>query len=322
MMRLPPPSVFLPIERCLRRIAALCGSLSLALPQLPAAPEPASTEPQVLRLALSANVFRNTNVNDATAAYRVFLERLARRKGYQIRVETEIYDDDRSYQQALNRDDRPLHLSVLIAWHYLQMDLPPSIHPRWMVTENEQPGRAYLVLARRDRNWQSLADLRGRSITWLEFAHSSVTTDWMATLLHEQQLPEAGQFFGEIVPSPKASAVVLPVFFGTKDACLVDEYSFQLMGELNPQVSRSLVPLARSDRLADVLICLNESPWATEAFKQDIAAAITELHLNTDGRQILTLFGIRRIVPFDPAHLESARALLDRHRRRLSTLPP
>ena len=157
-----------------------------------------------------------------------------------------------------------------------------------------------------------MADLRDRSLTWLEFSSSSVTRDWLNLLLRERGQPDLAGFF-RTTTSPKASAVILPVFFGTTDACLVDEPSFRLMSELNPQVERTLTTLAVTDRLADVLVLQRETDWESEDLKRDIADALTDLHLNPDGHQMLTLFRIRRLMPFEDSFLDTARQLMARY---------
>ncbi len=268
-----------------------------------------------MRLALTGTVFRSSNVNDATAAYSVFLQRIARDKGYEAHVSTEIYYDAESYQVALSRQENPLLVSVILAWDYLRMEVPPEVKPRWIVAEDPTPGRRFMILVHKDRGWSSLADLRNRSINWLEFSNSTVTHDWVNVLLAEQQLPDIENFFARVTTSTKPSAVVLPVFFGNTDACVVDEPSFRLMCELNPQVERSLTPIVTSERLADVLVLFRETDWESETFKNDIADALTHLHENPDGNQMLTLFRIRSLMPFEDRYLDTIRRLKERQTR-------
>ena len=58
--------------------------------------------------------------------------------------------------------------------------------------------------------------------------------------------------------------------------CVVDETSFQLMVELNPEVGRSLAVLGRSEPIADGLVCLSQGSWTTDAIKADILQALNE----------------------------------------------
>lgn len=271
-----------------------------------------SAEPIVLRVGLSQNAFRDTNINDAIAAYRHFLANIAERQGYKIRVETEVFPDRQSYATALNRRSNPIHLGIIMNWSYLQMPPLEAMRPTFTIAEEDLPGRHFVILARRDRSWSRLEDLQGKSLIWWELADTGVISDWVETRLGEANLPPAADFFASISTGDKPSTVVLPVFFGTKDACVIDEPSFKLMGELNPQVASQLQVLVWSQRLADAVICTRESDWPNEDFKKDILDALLHLDEDSDGRQILTLFKVRKIMPYNPEELDTCRELLAR----------
>jgi hypothetical protein len=113
----------------------------------------------------------------------------------------------------------------------------------------------------------------------------------------------------------KPSAAVLPVFFGKKQACVVDESGFDVMTELNPQVGKGLQTVAVSEPLVDGVLCLNSSGWSSETYKQDVIKALGELHLEPAGQQILTLFKTDQLIPFQEKYLETARNLWARHER-------
>ena len=107
----------------------------------------------------------------------------------------------------------------------------------------------------------------------------------------------------------KPTAAVLPVFFGKKPACVVDDGSFDLMKELNPQVGQILQVVAISDTLADVVVCLREEHWSSDKLKADTITALNELHMDPAGKQICTLFKIDRMVPFQDSQLDTIRKL-------------
>jgi phosphonate transport system substrate-binding protein len=102
---------------------------------------------------------------------------------------------------------------------------------------------------------------------------------------------------------------VLPVFFGNRDACLVDEPGFEVMKELNPQVGRGVQVFKASELLADALICLRGSTWSSEQFKGDLIKILGELHAEPVGQQILTLFKVSQLLPFEEKQLDTVRKL-------------
>lgn len=265
-----------------------------------------------LRIGLPKTAFIATNLNDATAAYRVFVERLVRDRGLEAEVKSEVFVDGPSLVQALDRPTDPLHFVVMLGWDLVNEVIPPRVRPGWVIAIDGEPGRNFVILARRDRAWRSLADLRDHSlIMWLS-SGTEVSQFWLDTLLHEQGLPSARRHFSVVTEAEKPSNVILPVFFGAQDACLIDEASFKLMGELNPQVTRDLEVIARSDRFADILICLCDGAWPAPTWPTVLSDAINHLAETVEGRHILTMFRVEALRPFDPSQLDSLRTL--RHR--------
>jgi phosphonate transport system substrate-binding protein len=293
-------------RRALLVRAGLFLPLLLREPVLAAEPSPKS-EPMAFRIGMSSACFRNVNHNDALAAFRLFVEAVARQNNYVYKAETEIFDDASSFESALRR--QPKNLVVIEAWQYLMMDLGPQFKPVFIVTERGAVGRQYLVLSRRDGHFRTLADLRQQRIVELRHSATGVGKAWLDNLLRGNGLGSQETLFAEVEMVEKPSAAVLPVFFGQRAACLVDKFCFEVMTELNPQVGQQLAALATSEAFADVVICLNENGWRSAREKADTIQSLSELHLHPSGRQILTLFKIEKMVPFAEEQLATCRKL-------------
>ena len=132
---------------------------------------------------------------------------------------------------------------------------------------------------------------------------------WLGTRLAAQGWAQGAGYFGEIERVGKPSAAILPVFFGRRAACLVDRQGFDVMKELNPQVGSKLVTLEVSEPIAGCVICTGNFEWAVPAFKQVLVHALSELHREPAGQQILALFKIDQLVAFQESQLDTVRAL-------------
>ncbi|MCF3649198.1 phosphate/phosphite/phosphonate ABC transporter substrate-binding protein [Synoicihabitans lomoniglobus] len=273
--------------------------------------EPETAKAQ-LRVGISRVAFRNTNINDATAAYRLFLEQIAARNGYDLDVETEIFDEAQGFGAALQRTENPVHMSIIVAMDFLQLAPGVAQQPMFVVSEGSSPGRHFVLLTRRDRGFDSLADLKGETLVNYNVGNGRQGWNWLNVLVAENGLGAIPRHFGAVHHATKPSRVILPVFFGTKAACLVDAPSLELMGELNPQVLRSLQTIARSELLADVVICVGDRGWPTAKHRTDTIDAIAGLAETSAGRQIMTLFKIDQILPYEPDYLDSVQSLLAR----------
>jgi phosphonate transport system substrate-binding protein len=171
----------------------------------------------------------------------------------------------------------------------------------------------FILLVRRAAAVERLDQLRGKTLMAEAVrAENSIPTIWLESLLLKVGLGRQKDFFGETKTVKKTSQAVLAVFFGQADAALVRSKSFGTMVELNPQLEQELTVLAVSPKLLEFVTCF---PTDGDPEKRAIMEeGGLNLHTYPRGRQILTLFGVGQVVPFDPAFLTSVKALLDEYR--------
>jgi ABC-type phosphate/phosphonate transport system substrate-binding protein len=123
--------------------------------------------------------------------------------------------------------------------------------------------------------------------------------------------PSLDAFFGKVSLIRKSSQVLLPVFFKQADACLINSDAFETTVELNPQMKRDLKIIARSPSGTTSVICIRTT--LKPALRQTLVDSLRDLHAEPKGQQILTLFKVEKLLPFEPSYLESARQLIQDH---------
>jgi len=267
---------------------------------------PARLERAPLHFGLTTSAFRGVNANDAGVALQLLAQTIGKQRGYAIDTSTRVFEDTKSCEAAINRGG--LSLVILNAQEYLSMDVP-GLKPAFVHLEQGVVLKDYLLLTRRDSGYESLADLRGRDIVLLSGGEGRLTTTWLEVLLREDGLGPSGAFFQRILSESNPALTVLPVFFGTKSACIVDRMSFKTMVELNPQVGRQLRPIAISDPYIDSITCIPLQIETTPQARLDLIRTLNDLHQTVAGRQILTLFKVDQLVPFQDQYLDAARRL-------------
>ena len=124
-------------------------------------------------------------------------------------------------------------------------------------------------------------------------------------LLGKEKLGRAASFFASIKVTDKAQACTLPLFFGSVDACVVDEINLNLAKEMNPQLGQLKV-VARSRPLIETIIAL---PAVPIPYQQDLLDAMLSLHESPRGRQLLMVFKTERLLRIDTGDLDVAREL-------------
>ena len=262
----------------------------------------------VLNVGFTQAAFLHMNRNDVEAAFKVLALTVGRNRGYDLRSENQVIEGAAAFERAL--ESGQINMAVFDTWTYISKDFGPFVTPFFVgAVPGGEIGNRFVVLTRKDSGLNSLASLRDKEFAELEVASATMGHFWLETVLLREQLGTHKTFFRRTESVGKASAAVLPVFFGKKHACLVNMTGFKVMDELNPQVGNRLQIVATSPPLVDAVICLNHSGWTSDKFKEDLIEALAELHLKPEGQQILTLFKADRLIRFEDKFLDTAREL-------------
>lgn len=281
--------------------------VALACPCAFAQSEGSSAEPLTrLVLGYSEQVFFDVEVNDARAATKVWAEHFVRQKYPEAQVETVIIPDPVSLEAALQ--SRQVDLFGVTALEYVELRDRLRLEGVLMTEGLRGPYEQFLVLARKDVEFHKVADLRGkRGVT--EGSLGGLTPMlWIESMLREEGLPHAEVFFGKVATCSKPRSVVLPVFFRQADFCVVSASSFETLTELNPQIGKELCVFRTSPGFASGVICFRND--LNTQHKGELRKIMLEMDKDPRGQQLLTLFRVKKLVPFDHRYLESIEDLV------------
>jgi ABC-type phosphate/phosphonate transport system substrate-binding protein len=177
----------------------------------------------------------------------------------------------------------------------------------------------YVVLVRDDSGIDESSHLRGRLLLTVEGRQMGLARIWLEVMLSEAGLGGSRSLLQSVKTHHRVAQAVLPVFFGTADACLVSRSGFETMAELNPQISQQLRVLASSPPVIPFVTCMRSD--FTGIDRQRTEAAYLEAHLHAQGRQLLTLFGDDRDERCDENDLQSSLEIIQRHGQLETTHP-
>jgi ABC-type phosphate/phosphonate transport system substrate-binding protein len=300
--------------RWLRALALVLAPLGMAFAQPPAASgEAAGLRPARLYAIVSGRVLSHVNRDDARAALKVWFDLLAQRKGFLLDSRVDILDsvaEIRGRLQSHSVDELILGIS-----EFLELE---SSHLAIAVTTDSRgaqatAGHSYVLLAALS-GATSLADLRRKNIAVYSRSADNTGLVWLEVLLNQGKLGRAASFFASIKLADKPQSCVLPLFFGTVDACVVDRDDLDLAIEMNPQL-RKLKTLARSGLLIDSVLAMPVEP---HPYRKELVETMLTLQDDPRGRQMLMVFKSDRLVAVQPGDLEAARELWKAYNR----LPP
>jgi ABC-type phosphate/phosphonate transport system substrate-binding protein len=256
--------------------------------------------------------FAGVNEADAQAAFKAFAVRMGEKRGYAITPHVHITENAQALLALLKR--QTIDMAVVDSWEYLTLDPIVNMPATFSAMK---PGRLEdeaVVLVRRADGISGLADLAGKRVIVTRLGSANVVYHWFRaeTMALDRGMPE--QFYGHLEVKSRVSQAVLPVFFGTADACAVDRKGFETMVEMNPQIGKTLRPLMKSDPYLEAVCCMRlGGPWERANMRKDMIDAMLDLPNDPAGRQIMLLFRFGGVVPFEDGHLQSMRALRKRH---------
>ena len=292
----------------------LVGALVLALLLAGATRSPGDTGNDTRRRVGvwgTPDMFAGVNIDDAQAAIQVWTRALTQRMSLKYRPEVTVAQDSASLAAAVRAGQ--VDVVGLSGLAYLEMrdriGLEPVVVGTW--GEERRATEEYVLLARRDGGLENLEALQGQAVILAAADQGRMAMVWLDVLLWRAGLPESRKFLS-IRTVERPSQAVLPVFFGQADACVVTDRAWQTMGELNPQVTRELRQLARSPALLLRVMCLRRE--SDPALRQEMLNASLQLHKETEGRQILEIFRLNQVVPFQPVFLEGLESLMAEYR--------
>ncbi len=267
--------------------------------------------PATLRVGFTSSSFTGVNEADARASFLVFARTMGERRGYRVTPEVRIFTDLEVLRAEIEGGN--LQLVIMDSWDYLTIHPGPRMPIEFVAVEQGVVLEEYVLLVRSDNEVAGLADLAGRHLVMLSSTNANTGTHWLEAELMTLGYSEPRAFLGRYEVESKVSKVILPVFFGTADACVVDRSGLEVMRELNPQVGQRLRILRESEPLLDTVACVGLDGWDDDRQRGDLIGALQDIADDPSGRQIMNLFRFDRLTPVLPEYLESIRALHQRH---------
>lgn len=260
-----------------------------------------------LVVAYSRKAFPDLDAKDVAAAMQLYMNELGKQAGGS--AGGYVYDT----MSGLIRDIQAgkVDLIALSSVAYLRIRDSVDVELALGHVKGGKKTVKYLVVVNTRSPLNSVADLKGRRVNVLK--GDDIGPMYLNFLLLKHKLPDIKKCFSSVEEKNKPSQLVLPVFFGQADACIITDVALKNMTEMNPQIGKATRVLASSEELAESISVLRRA--VKEDVKQKAMDVGTTLNKTPRGRQVLMLFKIEGLSPIKEADLAGIKRLLSEHDR-------
>ncbi|HSZ16100.1 MAG TPA: PhnD/SsuA/transferrin family substrate-binding protein [Terracidiphilus sp.] len=246
----------------------------------------AQKQAPVLRVAISVDTLAGANVNDARAAYKVWIREVVRQFPSSL---AEMVPEIFLPSDELLRGVRQGAIECFGVTALEFVKVADLIDPNFLLLQDYlADGMEYVLLVHRNSAFKKLADLRGAQILTHFHRDMVLAPAWIGTMLAADGLPQPERFFGSLKSVANLNEVVLPVFFRRADGACLARRNWETAIELNPQLGHDLFPLAVSPRIVPIVIAFRRG-CSTEGRKV-LIDSILKVATVTGGQQIVTLY--------------------------------
>jgi hypothetical protein len=255
------------------------------------------------------NIFSDVDLNDARAAIKVLLDQIVRNYHYSdgYNLKAKIYGQCSDVTESMKNDS--LAVLAVGTYDYLTFGNKIGLDPIFVPSTKGDIFEQYSILTRKVSNFTNIKDLKGVKIGLLSSKNHMASRLWLDILLAKNNIPDKSKFFNKVNNSEKESQLILDLFFGHLDACIVSTASLTLMKELNPQVGEKLISIQNSPKYLWGLTCFTKI-FTSEKDRDMFSKSAMQVNELNAGRQLFSLAKINKLEPFKFEYLNTYKDLL------------
>ena len=262
-----------------------------------------------LVMGYSNQVFYNVDPRDAIGLIRSWVRMVDHKIGSKSETVAINYKTPLDMEDALAKDK--VDILVMLPEEFIHLKEQYKLAPVLSVDYGKQFYNELILIVRSDVGISKIEQLRGKNLILDVGQKGFVPYQWLDSFMRKKVSSGVKSFFGTVSESAKASQAVMPVFFRKADACVVSRSSYETMVELNPQFGRQLLVLESSPGFLSGVVAVRKDVHNSK--RDAVQKAFQEMNTEQNGRQILMMFRVNRLVPFLPEHLVAIEKVIKEH---------
>jgi len=270
----------------------------------------------VVRLGALNNIIDGVDVKDADVAFKIltdaFIKRLRSKKIYDFDFEGKIYSDLKTLKADVdNNNINFFNVSVI---EYLTIVDRTNFKP--FLSGTNDPNNKfdiYLLITNSKNKVSDIKQLKNISISIPKSMETNIGEYWLKTVLREELGKMNYKTITFLTSKQSDTEAMLSVFFGKTDYVLISQGSYNLGCELNPSLKSKIKILDKSGLLLRGIFAfkVGSDPSTVKAIT-DVAL---DIHKDVEGKQILNLFKIQKIVEVTEKDILESEAVINKYNK-------
>ncbi len=260
-------------------------------------------ESQNVNLVFHYNLLETVNELDAAASLDVWskkwLEEWNKKNNIKYLVSVHITKNISQIERLLNSGE--ITLLAVSSIDYLRFKDILKIEPLFVSGSHDSNFDQFFIIANPKSQIENLSNIKNKKLIIPPGVLSQISNIWLSGLTHKQFGESVENIFSKIDVSNSAIQTVLQVYFNKYDICVIDKNSFDIICDMNPNISKELIILEKSDKFPhSVMMLFNTNDSHIKKFVKENALGLE----NDDyGRQLLKLFKVQKIIPYKKEYM-------------------
>ncbi len=260
-----------------------------------------------LAIGFTSKIFMNVDPKDAKAIVDLYVKEFG--KSLNIETKAVVYSGIDSIIADLKTGQLDIVSTMPIEYHRIAQRADTEL--AYTNTNNDRKKRKWILLVRNNSGIGGLDDLKDKKLTIGEA--DTIGLMFADILLLRNYKRPAEHYFSKIIKKRKISSIILDLFFKKTDACLVDDWAFSTMAELNPQIQKQLKIISASPAIINTIIFFRKD--ISKEKKERAREAIRQMTVSDYGQQLLMVIKSDSIVKLEPSDLDSFNRFFNEYER-------
>ena len=268
-------------------------------------PDRYKENPEIGYFGRMSKVLFDANVTDTTIATDMIIRNVFGLMD--MRSNIVVYDKKNKLIEDLSKNR--LDAVFINSIDFLDMQHLVDMDHLYSLIYGKSTEQSIFLLVRNSDNINAINELRDKSLS-IPKGHF-LGRKFLEVVLMENSLPITESFFSSVIETPDTNTAIVDLYFSKTDAALVSDIAFELAAELNPQISKSLSPIVKSEKLVPQIIAINKN--VPDSILKKVDAFLIKSHENKRIKHLLSMFRAKKFVKLNQTHINTNQRLINRH---------